>query len=87
MRLPIWTQTPGSNAVNVTERVRETMSITLATRFPIDLAYTVFFDTTVFVTATINEVIRTGHAAIPQRRKQDIRRDRPSALARGIMSL
>ena len=51
-------QTPGSNAVDVTRRVREAMS-TLETRFPNDLAYTVFFDTTVFVTATINEVIRT----------------------------
>ena len=28
-------------------------------RFPDDLAYTVFFDTTVFVTATIEEVVRT----------------------------
>jgi multidrug efflux pump subunit AcrB len=27
---------------------------TLATRFPNDLAYTVFFDTTVFVTSTIS---------------------------------
>ncbi len=56
-------QTPGSNAVDVTRRVRETMS-TLATRFPNDLAYTVFFDTTVFVTSTINEVIRTLAEAI-----------------------
>ncbi|MGH6793620.1 MAG: efflux RND transporter permease subunit, partial [Methylocella sp.] len=37
---------------------------TLATRFPNDLAYTVFFDTTVFVTATITEVIRTLAEAI-----------------------
>ena len=37
---------------------------TLATRFPDDLAYTVFFDTTVFVTATIDEVIRTLVVAI-----------------------
>jgi HAE1 family hydrophobic/amphiphilic exporter-1 len=56
-------QTPGSNAVDITRRVRETMS-TLATRFPKDLAYTVFFDTTVFVTSTINEVIRTLAEAI-----------------------
>ncbi|MGH6813336.1 MAG: efflux RND transporter permease subunit [Methylocella sp.] len=56
-------QTPGSNAVDVTRRVRETMN-TLATRFPNDLAYTVFFDTTVFVTATITEVIRTLAEAI-----------------------
>ncbi|HUB96515.1 MAG TPA: efflux RND transporter permease subunit, partial [Stellaceae bacterium] len=51
-------QSPGANAVDVTRRVRETMN-TLATRFPNDLAYDVFFDTTVFVNATIDEVIRT----------------------------
>src|SRR6202045_2762999 len=56
-------QTPGSNAVDVTRQVREAMN-TLATRFPNDLAYTVFFDTTVFVTATIIEVIRTLAEAI-----------------------
>src|ERR1700726_671525 len=56
-------QTPGSNAVDVTRRVRETMA-SLATRFPNDLAYTVFFDTTVFVSATIDEVIRTLAEAI-----------------------
>src|SRR5260370_10258561 len=31
----------------------------LAKRFPQDLTYNVFFDTTVFVTSTIAEVIRT----------------------------
>jgi multidrug efflux pump subunit AcrB len=31
----------------------------LAKRFPQDLTYSVFFDTTVFVTATVKEVIRT----------------------------
>jgi HAE1 family hydrophobic/amphiphilic exporter-1 len=51
-------QTPGSNAVDVTRRVREALAA-LATRFPNDLAYTVFFDSTVFVTTTINEVIHT----------------------------
>jgi hydrophobic/amphiphilic exporter-1 (mainly G- bacteria), HAE1 family len=56
-------QTPGSNAVDVARQVRATMN-TLATRFPADLAYTVFFDTTVFVTATVNEVIRTLVVAI-----------------------
>src|SRR5262249_26566336 len=34
------------------------------TRPPADLAYTVFFDSTVFVTATINEVVRTLGIAI-----------------------
>ena len=56
-------QSPGSNAVDVAKQVRETMT-TLATRFPADLAYTVFFDTTVFVTATIDEVVRTLVVAI-----------------------
>jgi HAE1 family hydrophobic/amphiphilic exporter-1 len=56
-------QTPGSNAVDVARQVRDTMN-TLATRFPNDLAYAVFFDTTVFVTATIEEVIRTLAEAI-----------------------
>jgi HAE1 family hydrophobic/amphiphilic exporter-1 len=56
-------QSPGSNAVDVTRRVRAAMN-TLATRFPTDLSYDVFFDTTVFVTATIDEVIRTLIEAI-----------------------
>jgi HAE1 family hydrophobic/amphiphilic exporter-1 len=56
-------QSPGSNAVDVTRRVRAAMN-TLATRFPTDLSYDVFFDTTVFVTATIDEVIRTLVEAI-----------------------
>ena len=56
-------QSPGSNAVAVAKQVRDTMN-TLATRFPDDLAYTVFFDTTVFVNATIAEVVRTLVIAI-----------------------
>jgi HAE1 family hydrophobic/amphiphilic exporter-1 len=56
-------QSPGSNAVEVAGRVRDTMS-ELAKRFPTDLAYGVFFDNTVFVTATINEVIHTLAIAI-----------------------
>ena len=56
-------QTPGSNAVDVARQVRETMGA-LATRFPADLAYTIFFDLTVFVMATIDEVIRTLVVAI-----------------------
>jgi hydrophobic/amphiphilic exporter-1 (mainly G- bacteria), HAE1 family len=51
-------QLPGANAVEVARDVRKAMD-TLAQRFPQDLAYNVFYDTTVFVTATINEVIRT----------------------------
>ena len=56
-------QSPGSNAVDVAKQVRNTMN-TLATRFPSDLSYAVFFDSTVFVTATITEVIRTLVIAI-----------------------
>ncbi|RFB75673.1 efflux RND transporter permease subunit [Methylovirgula sp. 4M-Z18] len=51
-------QSPGANAVEVTKAVKQAMD-TLAKRFPDDLTYGVFFDTTVFVTATIDEVIRT----------------------------
>src|ERR1700734_117071 len=51
-------QSPGSNAVDVAKQVSDTMN-TLATRFPSDLTYTVFFDSTVFVTTTIVEVVRT----------------------------
>jgi hydrophobic/amphiphilic exporter-1 (mainly G- bacteria), HAE1 family len=56
-------QTPGSNAVEVARHVRETMTA-LSARFPDDLAYAVFFDTTVFVTATMVEVVRTLVTAI-----------------------
>jgi HAE1 family hydrophobic/amphiphilic exporter-1 len=56
-------QSPGSNAVQVAKQVRDTMDA-LAMRFPSDLAYSMFFDSTVFVTATIAEVIRTLVIAI-----------------------
>jgi HAE1 family hydrophobic/amphiphilic exporter-1 len=56
-------QTPGSNAVEVARHVRETLN-DLEKRFPNDLAYTVFWDSTVFVTETIKEVTRTLVAAI-----------------------
>jgi hydrophobe/amphiphile efflux-1 (HAE1) family protein len=51
-------QSPGANAVDVTNAVRTAMD-ELAKRFPNDLTYSVFFDTTVFVKATIEEVVRT----------------------------
>ncbi len=51
-------QSPGANAVEVTKAVKAAMD-TLAKRFPDDLTYSVFFDTTVFVTSTIDEVVRT----------------------------
>src|SRR6516164_3968626 len=56
-------QTPGSNAVDVAKRVRDTLT-ELSTRFPEDLAQAVFFDSTVFVTATMTEVVRTLVIAI-----------------------
>jgi hydrophobic/amphiphilic exporter-1 (mainly G- bacteria), HAE1 family len=56
-------QSPGSNALDVAKQVRDTMT-NLATRFPNDFAYEIFFDSTVFVTATINEVVRTLVEAI-----------------------
>jgi HAE1 family hydrophobic/amphiphilic exporter-1 len=56
-------QSPGSNAVDVAKQVRDTLN-SLATRFPTDLNYAVFFDSTVFVTATMVEVVRTLVIAI-----------------------
>ena len=51
-------QSPGANAVQVTQAVHQVMD-DLAKRFPQDLTYDIFFDTTVFVTSTIAEVERT----------------------------
>jgi HAE1 family hydrophobic/amphiphilic exporter-1 len=51
-------QSPGANAVQVTQSVQNLMA-DLAKRFPNDLTYDVFFDTTIFVKSTIKEVIRT----------------------------
>ena len=51
-------QSPGANAVEVAQHVREVMD-KLKQRFPEDLTYDVFFDTTVFVQSTIDEVIRS----------------------------
>jgi hydrophobic/amphiphilic exporter-1 (mainly G- bacteria), HAE1 family len=51
-------QSPGANAVEVARNVRAAMD-ELKQRFPDDVAYTVFWDSTVFVTSTIAEVIRT----------------------------
>ncbi len=49
---------PGANAVEVTNEVRRVLT-DLAKRFPTDLSYNLFFDTTVFVVATVREVIQT----------------------------
>ena len=51
-------QSPGANAVQVADHVRALME-QLSERFPDDLAYSVFYDTTIFVTSTMEEVIHT----------------------------
>jgi HAE1 family hydrophobic/amphiphilic exporter-1 len=51
-------QAPGANAVAVAQAVTARMN-ELAGRFPDDLAYVMMYDTTVFVTSTIHEVIKT----------------------------
>ena len=51
-------QSPGANAVDVARQVRATME-DLKQRFPEDVAYDVFWDNTVFVTTTVQEVVRT----------------------------
>ncbi|MGE0119913.1 MAG: efflux RND transporter permease subunit [Dongiaceae bacterium] len=51
-------QAPGANAVAIAANVRATLD-RLAERFPEDLKYDVVYDTTVFVNATIHEVIKT----------------------------
>src|SRR4051812_20668308 len=47
-------QAPGANAVDVARNVREVME-GLKKRFPEDVAYNVFWDSTVFVTSTVEE--------------------------------
>jgi HAE1 family hydrophobic/amphiphilic exporter-1 len=51
-------QSPGANAVEVARHVREALN-ELKQRFPDDVAYEVAWDSTVFVTTTVAEVIRT----------------------------
>lgn len=51
-------QSPGSNALEVAERVRATME-ELATRFPDDIEYTVSLDTTKSITAGVEEILHT----------------------------
>ena len=51
-------QAPGANAVAVAKGVRAAMN-RLSERFPEDLEYTVVYDTTVFVSSTIDEVVKT----------------------------
>jgi hydrophobic/amphiphilic exporter-1 (mainly G- bacteria), HAE1 family len=51
-------QSPGANALQVAGEVRKAMA-TLSKSFPQGLAYNVPFDTTLFVTASIDEVYKT----------------------------
>ncbi len=51
-------QSPGANAVAVAERVKKTLE-QLKARFPQDVDYQVMYDTTVFVTDTMHEVVKT----------------------------
>lgn len=51
-------QAPGANAVAVAEAVDARME-ELAQRFPADLQYVVMYDTTVFVNATVEQVLHT----------------------------
>jgi HAE1 family hydrophobic/amphiphilic exporter-1 len=51
-------QSPGANAVEVAQHVRDSLE-QLKQRFPDDVAYDVFWDSTVFVTTTVSEVIHT----------------------------
>src|SRR5439155_878855 len=51
-------QSPGANAVEVARHVRETLD-QLQQRFPDDVAYATFWDATIFVTSTVEEVVRT----------------------------
>jgi HAE1 family hydrophobic/amphiphilic exporter-1 len=51
-------QSPGANAVAVAAEVRKTME-ELKRSFPEDVAYDMLWDNTIFVTATVTEVIHT----------------------------
>lgn len=51
-------QAPGSNAVEIAERVKQEME-KLSTSFPEDVEYTVSLDTTTAITAGIEEIIET----------------------------
>lgn len=55
-------QLPGANALSVAEEVRKTVA-KMAERFPPGLEYTIPFDTTMFVSASIDEVYKTLYEA------------------------
>ncbi|MBH8572448.1 efflux RND transporter permease subunit [Nostocaceae cyanobacterium CENA369] len=55
--------TPGSNALNVAKAVKAEIA-QLAQKFPPGMKYQVAFDTTLFVTASLSEVVKTLFEAI-----------------------
>ncbi len=56
-------QQPGANAIQVSKQVRETLA-EMSKQFPDGLKYDVALDTTLFVQASINEVIKTFFEAV-----------------------
>ena len=54
---------PGANALNISDNVRETMSM-LKQQFPEDIDYSIVYDPTIFVRSSINSVIITLLEAI-----------------------
>ena len=56
-------QTPGTNALEVADQVKETVSV-LAQRFPDDIEYDISLDTTLAVTEGIHEIIKTLEEAM-----------------------
>ena len=56
-------QTPGTNALEVADKIKETVSV-LAQRFPDDIEYDVSLDTTLAVTEGIHEIIKTLEEAM-----------------------
>ncbi len=56
-------QLPGANALDVVKRIRAIMA-EQSTYFPAGVAYTIPYDTTKFVTASIHEVIKTLFEAV-----------------------
>lgn len=56
-------QLPGANALDIVENVRNTMD-NLALDFPTGMKYDIPYDTTLFVTASIDEVLQTLYEAM-----------------------
>ena len=56
-------QLPGTNALDVANAVREKMEV-LKTRFPDDLEYGIYYDTTPFVRESVEDVVKTLFEAI-----------------------